>query len=222
LPGAPARIRTRGIASYGSFLGCLAWSRCTHPVQPTRRMTPAPSPVRGRLARAPLGHRPFLPCLRRRAGTAAPSGVGGGLPSLPFRLQGGSTIPPCPPASPLPAWFGTFAGTTPISDSPAASLSGLRPRAFPDRPQRGQEPTGSRWGLPVLAHRASARARVFDSVGPDRRSRLARRPVWPSQQLNAVSAPGHNVISQLHGWPARTPVHASPAASPPPTQDAGP
>jgi len=59
----------------------------THPVQPTRRKTPARCPVRWRLARVPLGHRPSLPCLRRRAGTATPTRVGRGLPSPPFRLR---------------------------------------------------------------------------------------------------------------------------------------
>jgi hypothetical protein len=201
--------------------------RCTHPVQPTRRKSPAQSPVRWRLARVPLGHRPFLPCLRRRAGTATPLGVGRGLPSPPFRLRSGFPVPPCPPTSPCPlpamgaqALFGTFAGTTPMSDSPAAYTSGLRPQTFPDRP-KGQRPTRNHWGLPVLAHRASAHARVFDSVGPDRHSRLSRRPAWPSRQIHVVGAP-RVLISELNGWPARTPTDASPATLPPPAHGLGP
>ena len=199
----------------------------THPVQPTRRMIPAQCPVHGRLSRVSLGHRPFLPCLRRRAGPAAPTGGGGGLPSLPFRLQGGFPVPPCPPTSPCPlpamgaqALFGTFAGTTPMSDSPAASTSGLRPRAFPDRPQ-GQRPTGSHWGLPVLAHRASAHAQGFRlrGAGPPLADTATARVAFPTLQRGRH--PG-GVISELNGWPAFPPVNASPAALPSPTHDSGP
>ena len=124
----PAQIRTRAFGSYGSYLGCLAWNR-THPVQPTRRETPARCPVRGWLA-------------------------------------------------------------------------------------------GSHWDLPVLGHRVSAHARVFDSVGPDRHSPLARRPAWPSRPSNPVGAP-RVVIPELNGWPMRNPIHASPATLPPPAHDTG-
>ena len=188
------------------------------PAHSTR--VPARCPVRGRLARAPFGHRPFLPSLRRRTRRAKPLGVGGGLPSPPFRLQGGFTVPPCPPTSPFPALFGTFPGTTPMSDFPAACMSGLRSRTFPDRPQ-ARRPVGNCWDLPVLEHRVSAHARVFDSVVPDRRSRLTRRPAWPSQSGKPVGAP-RVVISELNGWPVRTPIDASPAMLPPPAHDTGP
>ena len=186
----------------------------------TRRREPAQCPVCGRRSKGARGHRPFLPCLRRRRGTATPLGVGRGLPSPPFRSWGGFTVPPCPTASPLPALFGTFPGTTPISDFPAACTSGLRPRAFPDRPQ-GHRPLGNRWDLPVLGHRVSAHARVFDSVGPDRRSRLSWRPAWPSRPDNPVGTP-RGVISELNSWPARTPIDASPATLPPLAHDTGP
>jgi hypothetical protein len=129
-------------------------------------------------------------------------------------------VPPCPPTSPLPALFGTFPGTTPMSDFPAASMSGLWPRAFPDRPH-GHRPLGNHWDLPVLGHRVSAHARVFDSVGPDRHSRLTRRPAWPSRSGNPVGTP-RVVISELNSWPMRTPIDASPAMLPPPAHDTGP
>ena len=193
---------------------------CTHPVQPTRRKTPAQSPVRWRLARVPLGHRPFLPCLRRRAGQAMPSRVGGGLPSPPFRLRSGFTVPPCPPTSPLPALFGTFPGTTPMSDSPAAYTSGLRPQAFPDRPA-GPRLAGASGVSRFSCMECPRMLRVFDSVGPDRRSRLSRRAVSPSRRVNTVGTP-ERLISALNGWPAFPPVNASPAALPSPAHDSGP
>ena len=40
----------------------MTWRTHTYPVQPTRRTTPAQSPVRGRLDTVPLGHRPSLRC----------------------------------------------------------------------------------------------------------------------------------------------------------------
>jgi len=188
------------------------------PAHSTR--VPARCPVRGRLARAPFGHRPFLPSLRRRTRRAKPLGVGGGLPSPPFRLQGGFTVPPCPPTSPFPALFGTFPGTMPMSDSPAASMSGLRPRAFPDRAQ-GRRPTGSRWGLPVLGHRASAHAQGLRlrGAGPPLAYTATTRMAFPTLQRGRRP---RGVISELNGWPVRTPIDASPAALPPPAHDTGP
>ena len=140
--------------------------------------------------------------------------------SPPFRLRGGFPVPPCPPTTPLPALFGTFAGTTPMSDSPAASVSGLRPQAFPDRPQ-GQRPTGSHWGLPVLAHRASAHAQGLRlrGAGPPLASGATARVAFPTLQRGR--RPG-GVISELNGWPVRTPADASPAMLPPPAHDTGP
>jgi hypothetical protein len=186
----------------------------------TRRREPAQCPVCGRRRKVARGHRPFLPCLRRRVRQAMPASLGGGLPSPSFRLRGGFPVPPCPPTSPLPALFGTFSGTTPMSDFPAACMSGLRPRAFPDRPQT-RWPAGNCWDLPVLEHRVSAHARVFDSVGSGRSSRLPRRPAWPSRPVNPVGTP-RVLISELNGWPARTPIDASPAMLPPPAHDTGP
>ena len=194
--------------------------RCTYPVQSTRHGGPARCPVRGRLSRVPLGHRPFLPCLRRRVGRTRSPGAGGGLPSPPFRLRSGFTFPPCPRATPLPALFGTFPGTMPMSDFPAACASGLQPQAFPDRPPDHQ-PEGTTGISRFSCIEFPRMHRVFDSVGPDCHWRLARRPVWPSRRVNTVGTP-ERLITELNGWPARTPVNASPATLPPLAHDSGP
>jgi len=155
----------------------------TSPTPSTRRRKPAQCPVCGRRSKVARGHRPSLRCLRRRVRRTMPASLGGGLPSPPFRSRSGFPFPPCPPTSPLPALFGTFSGTTPMSDFPAACMSGLRPRAFPDRPH-GPRPLGNCWDLPVLEHRVSAHARVFDSVGSGRRSRscATARMAFPTCQ----------------------------------------
>jgi len=99
-------------------------------------------------------------------------------------------------------------------------VSGLRPRAFPDRPQ-GQRPTGSHWGLPVLAHRASAHAQGLRlrGAGPPLACIAAARMAFPTLQRGR--RPG-GVISELNGWPVRTPADASPATLPPPVHGLGP
>jgi hypothetical protein len=219
--GVPQQARSDVVEQAGEPQRRVPLCRCTHPVQPTRRGGPARCPVRGRLSRVPLGHRPFLPCLRRRVGRARSPGAGGGLPSPPFRLRSGFTVPPCPRATPLPALFGTFTGTTPMSDFPAAYTSGLQPQAFPDRPP-GHQAEGATGISRFSCIEFPRMHRVFDSVGPDPRSRLARRPVWPSRSIKTVGAPKSSVISELNGWPARTPVNASPATSPSPAHDSGP
>jgi hypothetical protein len=188
------------------------------PGPPIQREGSAQSPVHGQRSRRSLAHRPSLQNLRCPARQAGPRGVGGGLPASPFRLRGGVPVPPCLLASLPPAWFGPFTGTMPVFGFPGAYMSGVRSQTFPDRPRTWGTPGISRFSCLELPRMH----RVFDSVGPGRRSRLARRPVGPSQHLSAVGAPGHSEIPELNGWPARTPVHASPAASPPQTQDAGP
>ena len=107
-----------------------------------------------------------------------------------------------------------------MSDSPAASMSGLRPRASPDRPQ-GHWPTESHWGLPVLAHRASAHAQGLRlrGAGPPLACTAAARMAFPTLQRGRH--PG-GVISELNGWPARSPADASPATLPPPPHGLGP
>ena len=75
---------------------------------------------------------------RFAVGTALP----GGPPHRSVREE-------LPHTAPIPALFGTFPGTMPMSDFPAAYTLGLRPQAFPDRPQ-GHKSLGNRWDLPVL------------------------------------------------------------------------
>jgi hypothetical protein len=63
--------------------------------------------------------------------------------------------------------------------------------------------------------------RVFDSAGLENDSRIAPCPMLPSAPLNTVGVP-EGLISELNGWPACTPVNASPVALQRPTHDSGP
>src|SRR5215207_3098428 len=80
---------------------------------------------------------------------------------------------------------------------------------------------GEQWDLPVLAQKDSVHAQV-----------LRPRGVHPAARANAADDVAFRlvrrrrhpeaVISRLNGWPARTPVNASPSPSRTPTHDSGP
>ena len=80
---------------------------------------------------------------------------------------------------------------------------------------------GEQWDLPVLAQKDSAHAQV-----------LRPRGVHPAARANAAGDVAFRlvrrrrhpevVISRLNGWPARTPVNASPLPSRAATHDSGP
>ena len=120
--------------------------------------------------------------------------------------------------SSLPLFSG-FPGTMQPSDFPETYMPGVWLPAFPDRPS---PPSGE--GIPGISRFPCMEfphvRRVFDCAGPSDGLRLAPPSVWPSASLNSVGVPD-NLISQLNGWPVRTPVNASPPASRPSTHDLG-
>jgi len=65
------------------------------------------------------------------------------------------------------------------------------------------------------------RARFCDHAGSVVRLRIARAVVLPSVN-RTTSAPGLKSLSRLNGWPARTPVNASPSTSRCTAHDSGP
>jgi hypothetical protein len=81
--------------------------------------------------------------------------------------------------------------------------------------------TGEQWDLPVLARKDSVHAQVLRPRGAHRTARanaagdVAFRLVRRRRHPEAV-------ISRLNGWPARTPVNASPSPSQTPMHDSGP
>lgn len=116
--------------------------------------------------------------------------------------------------------FGSFIGITRASDFSPASMSGVRPLAFPDPPAANCS-AGTDEISQFLFRELLRMLRVFDRVGPAEDSRVAPSPVWPSTSLNSVGAPDC-LISRLNGWPALSPVNASMAPSRTPPHDSGP
>ena len=106
------------------------------------------------------------------------------------------------------------------SDFPSAYMSdvyafGLSPTGPPDDSAMGADGTSrfQRKEFPRLH-------RVFDSAGLEHDSRIAPCPMLPSAPINNVGVP-EGLISELNGWPACTPVNASPAALRRPTMTRG-
>jgi hypothetical protein len=81
--------------------------------------------------------------------------------------------------------------------------------------------TGEQWDLPVLARKDSVHAQV---LRPRRVHRTARANAAGDVAFRLVRRRRHPeaVISRLNGWPARTPVNASPPPSQTPMHDSGP
>src|SRR5262245_48691613 len=106
------------------------------------------------------------------------------------------------------------------SNSPTAYMSDVAHPLFSDRssPVRVEEAVGgsrfSRRGPPRIL-------RVFDSAASTNRSQLPRFAVWPSRPFHRVGTPVE-VIAELNGWPASSPVNASPVPLRAPTHDSGP
>src|SRR5246127_4838366 len=80
--------------------------------------------------------------------------------------------------------------------------------------------TGQTGDLQVPEQGACARARVFDHAEPTEWSQLSRSVVLPSA-VSTASALGTIKLSRLNGWPARTPVNASPHVSRHTAHDSG-
>src|SRR5918998_5596000 len=80
---------------------------------------------------------------------------------------------------------------------------------------------GEQRDLPVLARKDSVHAQV---LRPRRAHRTARANAAGDMAFRLVRRRRHPeaVISRLNGWPARTPVNASPTPSQTPTHDSGP
>jgi hypothetical protein len=130
-----------------------------------------------------------------------------------------------PLADPLPSTdsagllplFARFPGTMRSSDFPTACILGVRLAAFPRRStQRVNEAGLSRFPCEEFPRMH----RVYDCAGSGTGSPGTPISVWPSASDNGVGTPDC-LISQLDGWPACAPVHASLLASRPPTQDSG-
>src|ERR687893_21137 len=81
--------------------------------------------------------------------------------------------------------------------------------------------TGEQRDLPVLARKDSVHAQV---LRPRRVHRATRANAAGDVAFRLVRRRRHPeaVISRLNGWPARTPVNASPTPSQTPTHDSGP
>jgi hypothetical protein len=81
--------------------------------------------------------------------------------------------------------------------------------------------TGEQRDLPVLARKDSVHAQVLRPRGVHR---TARANAAGSVAFRLVRRRRHPeaVISRLNGWPARTPVNASPSPSQTPAHDSGP
>jgi hypothetical protein len=96
-------------------------------------------------------------------------------------------------------------------------MSGVRRKAFPDRPTED----GSFQGLPVPMHRVSTHAQ-----GLRLRSGLGRLAIIDAHDvafpLKGQGRPaGENMISELNGWPVCALVNASPVVLPRPAHDSG-
>ena len=94
------------------------------------------------------------------------AGFHGRLPLINYSLI--SSLPSPTSAGGRPLLFGWFIGTTPESDSSAACMSGVRPMAFPDRPELSSGATEvSRFScIRFLSVRG-----VYDYAGPGGDSR---------------------------------------------------
>ncbi len=81
--------------------------------------------------------------------------------------------------------------------------------------------TGEQWDLPVLARKDSVHAQVLRPRGAHR---TARANATGSVAFRLMRRRRHPeaVISRLNGWPARTPINASPPPSRTPAHDSGP
>ena len=119
-----------------------------------------------------------------------------------------------------PSLFGGFSGTMGPSDFPPACMSDVRLLAFSDRPTAPSAMGAD--GISRFPRKEFPRMhRVFDSAGLEHDSRIAPCPMLPSAPINSVGVP-EGLISELNGWPACTPVNASPVALRRPTHDSGP
>jgi len=119
-----------------------------------------------------------------------------------------------------PRLFGCFFGTMGPSDFPPAYMSVVRLSTCSDRPiapsAKGTDGT-SRFPCKEFPRIH----RVFDSAGLEQGSRLTPCSMLPSVVDNLVGVPDE-LISELNGWSACTPVNASPVASRRPAHDSGP
>src|SRR5712691_5694921 len=126
------------------------------------------------------------------------------------RLRLASRLPSSPSAARLLALFGTFLGTTRLSDFPGSCISGVRlptSRCAPaPRPTTG--PPGETWDLPVLVRGVSVHARGLRPRGVRVQLALVLDAVLPSAQGDSVGTPLW-LISGLNTRPARTPTNAS-------------
>ena len=128
-------------------------------------------------------------------------------------------LPSTDSAADDPALFARFVGTMGPSDSLKTCMSGYGtclPRPSPTDNRRG-----SLQGLPVLAHGVSTHAQGLRLRGVHKRLaiNIAHDVAFP---LSGQSRHAEGMISELNGWPARTPVNASPAVLPSPAHDSGP
>ena len=118
-----------------------------------------------------------------------------------------------------PALFARFFGTMRPSDSLETSMSDVRRSAFSDRPSPCGE--GVSRVSPISAQRVSTHAQVLRLRGVHERLAIgvAHDVAFP---LSGQGRHAEELISEFNGWPACTPVNASPAMLPPPAHDSGP
>ena len=121
------------------------------------------------------------------------------------------------------ALFPAFIGTMLVSDFPAAYASGLWPQAFPDRPAVGLpgRPTGAEGISRFSGMELSRMHRFSDSAGRVSRLAITPRILLPSLPFHEVGVP-EEVISELNGWPACSPVNACRVPSRANSHDSGP
>jgi hypothetical protein len=116
-------------------------------------------------------------------------------------------LPSTASAAGRPTLFGSFVGTTGLSDFPWSCIAGVRPSALPARPAAPPAASGlgtsrfSRGKVPYVL-------RVCDRAGPPKGSRYRPWVVLPSASDNGVDAPEW-LFSRLNTEPIRAPVNAS-------------
>ena len=95
-----------------------------------------------------------------------------------------------------PGLFGSFAGTTGLSDFRRSFISGLRPWPSPSGPPRHQR-DGRPSDLPGLAHGDSVHAQVLRPRGVRWQLAIALPAMWPSANKHDVGTP-NRLISRLN------------------------
>lgn len=130
-------------------------------------------------------------------------------------------LPSSASAIAYPILFGAFFGTITMSDFSLACMSGLWPRAFPDRSARLLPLTDTNEISRFSNIERPRMHRFLDSAGPvgDSLGNAEHRIALP---FGPVGRHPGRVISELNSWPTLSPVNASRAASRPPAHDSGP